>query len=290
MNLLYLTFGNNTSIHLQAAFSICSFLSEPAGISSVNIITDNSNYYKHLGDHVNCIDITAAELNEWKGPHDFFWRIKIKAIEKICAIYPGEPVVYLDTDTFLYGKAATLSAQLKNGVALMHENEGTLSAKKSKTEKRMWKQIAGRQFGALTMSASDAMWNAGVVATPNTKNGAECSLALSVCDEMCSADVTRRLIEQYALSLSLNHCYGLQEAAPLIAHYWSAKEAWNERLADFFIEAYFSRWDTPKLFAETKAMDKTTLPVYQRIKSTRLKLEKLVERSFPPQDIQYLKK
>jgi hypothetical protein len=290
MNLLYLTFGSNASIHMQAAFSICSFLSNPTAPNSVNIITDNKKYYTHLGSYVNLIELTKEELLGWRGPHDFFWRIKIKAIEKICAMYPGEAVVYLDTDTFLYGDAASLAEQLKNGHALMHENEGALSAKKSKTERKMWQQIAGKNFGKLSMAATDCMWNAGVVATPNTLGGAECKLALDICDEMCGSGVTKRLIEQYALSLALSHSYGLHHASSLIAHYWSTKEIWNNRLNDFFVEAYFAQWDTDKLIAESKALNKNDLPIYQRIKNTRLRLAGLIARAFPAKDIQYLPK
>jgi len=290
MNLLYLTFGNSASIHMQAAFSICSFLSNPSASGSVNVITDNKKYYTHLGSRVNLIDITKEELLDWRGPHDFFWRIKIKAIEKICALYPGEAVMYLDTDTFLYGDAIRLAEQLKKGHALMHENEGALSAKKSKTEKKMWQQIAGKSFGKLSMVATDCMWNAGVVATPNTLGGAECQLALDICDEMCSSGVTKRLIEQYALSLALSNSYGIHEACSLIAHYWSTKEIWNKRLNDFFIEAYFSQWNIDKLIEQTRAMDTTDLPIYQRIKNTRLRLTDLITRAFPAKNIQYLTK
>ena len=84
MNLLYITFGSNTAVHMQAAFSIYSFLARFEKYNSVNIITDNKLYYQHLEDRVNIIEMTEEELKEWKGEYQFFWRIKIKAIEKIC--------------------------------------------------------------------------------------------------------------------------------------------------------------------------------------------------------------
>jgi hypothetical protein len=48
MNLLYLTFGNIPTIHLQTAFSAYSFLNQRQAVNSVNIITDNVDFYKHL--------------------------------------------------------------------------------------------------------------------------------------------------------------------------------------------------------------------------------------------------
>ena len=76
MNLLYITFGNDPSIHLQAAFSIYSFLAQPGAVDSINIITDNKDFYNHLPSGVKIINVTQNELTEWKGEHQFFWRIK----------------------------------------------------------------------------------------------------------------------------------------------------------------------------------------------------------------------
>ena len=134
MNLLYLTFGNIPTIHLQTAFSAYSFLNQQQAVDSLNIITDNVDFYKHLSPYVNIIGVTQNELTEWKGEHQFFWRIKIKAIEKICHLYPGEAVLYLDTDTFLFGDANLINQGLASGRAYMHDNEGTLSSKTTKTQ------------------------------------------------------------------------------------------------------------------------------------------------------------
>ena len=281
MNLLYLTFGNNPTIHSQTAFSVYSFLSQPAAVGSVNIITDNTSFYQHLLPHANLIQVTKDELEEWKGKHSFFWRIKIKAIERICKLYPGEPVLYLDTDTCLLGDAEKIKNDFYNGRAFMHDDEGYLSAKTTKTQKNMWRQIAGKTFGNLQMQPVDHMWNAGVVGTPNTEDGADCKLALAICDEMCGEGVTRYFIEQYALSLSLEKTYGLLEAKTEIVHYWSAKELWTGKIDDFFLEAYFAKWDVEKILANMKQLDLSGLPVYQKVKSTNVRLKGLVDKFFP---------
>ncbi len=290
MNLLYLTFGSNTSIHLQAAFSIYSFLSQPTFIHTMNVITDSEDFYNHFGSRVNVIKISEDELTNWKGEQDFFWRIKIKAIEKICLLYPNEPVVYLDTDTFLFNGIDGINNALKIGKALMHENEGFLSGKKSKTERLMWQQIAGKTFGGLQMQPTDCMWNAGLVATPNTKGGSECLLALNICDEMCKQGVTRRLVEQYAISLALENEYRLVEAKDSVAHYWSTKDEWNSFINNFFVKAYFSEWDFEKISTTLKTIDKSSLPVYHKIKSTNLRLKTLIDHFFPTHSAVYLPK
>ena len=141
MHILYCTFGNRFQNHLQAAFSAISFLQQKNEVSSINIITDAAPFYKHLSGHVNIIEVTADTIQEWKGPHDFFWRVKIKAIEHISNLYVGSPVIYLDTDTFLYSNIASLKAELQKGHAYMHEDEGALSTLTDKTSKRTWRAL-----------------------------------------------------------------------------------------------------------------------------------------------------
>src|SRR5438477_10643974 len=103
----------------------------------------------------------------------------------------------------------------------------------------MWRQIQNKVFGSIHILPTHLMWNAGIVATPNIKNNEECQLALEICDAMCEQGVTRRLIEQFALSLSLQKIYGLHTASNTIAHYWSNKEEWNKTIEQFFISSYF---------------------------------------------------
>lgn len=133
MNLLYITFGEKPEIHLQAAFSIYSFLAQSSQVNTINLITDNPDFYKHLEEQVNIILVTQEELIAWQGEYQFFWRVKIKAIEKLCTLYPGEPIMYLDTDTYVCGTLISIKRNLIAGSAFMHENEGFLSCKKSKT-------------------------------------------------------------------------------------------------------------------------------------------------------------
>jgi hypothetical protein len=171
----------------------------------------------------------------------------------------------------------------------MHDNEGALSSKTTKTQKNMWRQIAGKTFGNLVMQPTDRMWNAGVVGTPNNCNGKECELALSICDEMCKQGVTRYFIEQYSLSLALEKTYGLAEAKTAIAHYWSTKEIWTSKIHDFFIEAYFAEWSYEKILIKMREFDVSKLPVYQKIKTTNVRLKGFVDSVFPNKDLRYLK-
>ncbi|MDB5193392.1 MAG: hypothetical protein JWQ96_2955 [Segetibacter sp.] len=288
MHLLYITFGENVFVHAQAAYSIYSFISKKEAIRSINVITDSPTYYNHIGSAINILPIDEKQLEEWKGPHDFFWRIKIKALQKVSQLYAGEAMVYLDTDTLLYSNIDALQNVLAAGHAIMHEDEGPLEKAVSKTEKKMWKQVKERTFGGVIMTGAKHMWNAGVVGTPNTKAGTEYDLALNICDEMCAAGVKRRLIEQFALSTALSEVYGIKPAEEFIAHYWSNKEEWEKHIAMFFTEAYAKGYSTEEAAAVIEAFDFAKIPVKKRIKNTAVRLHALVDKLVKPREEVYL--
>lgn len=290
MHILYCTFGNRFSNHLQAAFSAMSFLQQPNEVKSINIITDAAPFYQHLAKHANIIPVTPEKIKEWKGPHDFFWRVKIKAIEQIANMYTGSPVIYCDTDTFLYSNITSLKAELLGGKAYMHEDEGALSTLKDKTSKRTWRALAGRTFGGLVMKPTDHMWNAGVVSTPNNQNGKDIELALQICDEMCAGGVPFRLVEQYSLSLALNHIYTLGDATPWIAHYWRNKEDWDPFILAWIAEQQFKGKNFEEMLAGFAQLDLSQVPVIIKRKYTAVKWHRAVDWLFPPRNHKYVKR
>lgn len=289
MNLLYIATGENINNHIAAHFSICSFLTQGKQINTINLITDTPALYNDLKAHLNIIHVNENLLTEWKGRHKFFWRIKIKALEMICDLYKGEPVLYLDADTFLYKDFKHLKKLMVKGAALMHLDEGKLSAAKGKTLQKMWDQVKQKTFGGITITAAHAMWNAGVVGSPNKKNNEEFVLALNICDEMCEQGVTRRLVEQFAISVALEGTYGLKPAEDTIAHYWSNKEEWNILTRDFFIAAGFKGLGIEEIAKALKILDLSKVAIHVRKRDTNKRLTSLVQKIYPPKNITFVK-
>lgn len=288
MQLLYLVFGANVKNHFQANFSILSFLKQSAVLSGITVVTDAPDFYQHLAGHITVLPIAAATLQEWKGEFDFFWRIKIKALEYVMQQQPSQALLYLDSDTFLHGSLPQLQEKLAAGQAFMHEPEGALAALPSKTEKLMWQQTQGRLFGDVRLTEQHVMWNAGVVGIPTSGAGAAIALALRICDDLSRQQVTPRLIEQFALSVALAETFGLQPARPYIGHYWSAKEEWNEPIAAFLLESHLRNRSVPEELAALANFDYQQLPIKKREKNTRYRLEGLVRRLFPAQNVRYI--
>ncbi|WP_439881302.1 hypothetical protein ACSX1A_19440 [Pontibacter sp. MBLB2868] len=288
MDLLFLTFGPNIKNHYQANFCMLSFLVQQEEVDSINVYTDQPSFYERLSHKINIIHVTEAMLKSWKGEHDFFWRIKIKALEHFILSSNSNSLIYLDSDTFLYNDIKGLKAALQES-ALMHEEEGKLSQLKSKTEKLMWEQVRDKSFGGVTITESHTMWNAGVVAIPQKNNLQAVQLALSICDDMCRENVTRRLIEQFALSVALAETYGLQAADKWIGHYWSNKEEWNVGITQFFLGSYLKGGSIEQDIARMKEFGFSGIPIRKREKNTKLRLASLLDRIFPAKEVAYIK-
>jgi hypothetical protein len=280
MNLVYVAIGEDINTHSQAHFSICSFLTQGKKISTVNVITDNPDFYNDFKNYINVIYVNENLLNEWKGNYNYFFRIKIKAVEMICNLYKNEPVVYLDADTFLYGNIEPLRKIILQDTALMHQNEGKISAIEGKTVRKLWAKVKNNIYSGLTIDSSQSMWNSGVIGIPNKYSSKECSLALAICDEMFRQGIKAWMIEQFAFAIALDKIYGLKPADNIIAHYWSNKNEWNKLIEHFFISAQFKDITVEHMVESIKKFDFSKAPVRIKLSDTNARLKSLIEKIY----------
>ena len=283
-----MSFGNNERHHLQAYFCIYSFLARKARLTSINVMTDRPEFYKNIKNQLNLIPVEPHTLSEWKGKYDFFWRIKIKAIGSICAEYPGEPVLYVDTDTFLFRDFEEVYRIVDRGHAGMHINEAPLKDVPTRTARRMYRQLKVRAKATIGDLSGFNMWNAGIVLTPNTRQLAEIDLALRLCDEMLAENITDQFIEQYSLAIALHVTFGLEPLENIIAHYWSNKDEWNLLITGFFQHCFLENLSVEEIMARFNRINLGSLPVYRKIRRTKLRFRRTVDRLFPDRDLSYL--
>ncbi|WP_146088723.1 hypothetical protein [Neolewinella xylanilytica] len=268
---LYLTFGTDLTVHQQAVFSAMTLLAHRPG--EIVVWTDAPHFYQFLGDRVSTRYLEPDTLAEWKGAHDFFWRIKIAALRQLSTEYPGEHLLYLDADTFCFAPPAKMVGILDNGVHLMHALEGLPSALPTSTERRMGRQTQGKTFGGVSLTDHHFMYNAGVVGLSAHLAGEAVDLALRICDEMCAAGVTRRLVEQYALSIALAEAGGLTVANSVIGHYWGNKREWTDRIGTFFLGHHLLGTSAEEQITATQGVDFRAFPLYRKSSSTLRKLQ-----------------
>lgn len=249
LSILYFTSGNSLVMHSQIHFSILTVASQLDPEDCIVVMTDIPELYKF--DNLPCkfevIQIDKAMMQEWRTfihkdkQYDFFWRIKIKAIQSMGDMHPDSHLMYLDGDTCLAGNITNIREILDQGIPLMHRNEGPLS-KMHQHSLRMWNQIKGKEYAGITINDNLHEWNAGVVAIPAGKAKQLATQALAICDKMISEGVEPKFVEQYSLAITLysfNH--NMKEAKPWIIHYWHNKYFWSKFIARFFCASYSSK-------------------------------------------------
>lgn len=248
MNILYFVVGNSPIVHLQVMFSLRTFAAQLSKEDRIIVMTETPMLYSCDECHckVEIIPLSEQQIKEWRtidynGKNgDFFWRIKIKAIEAVGKLYPDEPIMYLDGDTCLAGNLSEIKALLNNGTPLMHKDEGSLHKMKHHSL-RMWNQTKGREYGGVTIDEHFHEWNAGVVAIPAYKIDEVSQKALEICDKMIVEGVEPLFVEQYSLAVALFSKYPqMQAAEKWIIHYWHNKHYWSTYICKFFTCSYMT--------------------------------------------------
>ncbi|OOF39225.1 hypothetical protein BKK49_08380 [Rodentibacter rarus] len=287
MNLLLLTFGQKLENHYQAAFCILTFLKDPQ-IKKIIIVTDYPAFYDFLGNKVKIISINEKTLEDWKGKNDFFWRIKIKAIELVVHQYPDNHLFYVDSDTFLASNLQSVVQKLDENIGLMHTFEYKLSGQnRSKTTRGMFSVLNGKVFFDITINPQSEMWNAGVIALPKTCAKEIINLSLNLCDAICATPCPRRLVEQFSFSLAMNHLTELSSCEDVIGHYWGNKPEWNQFISQFFVNALLKQKTLEQCVEELRAFNWHSLPLEKKLRSTNSTLKRLIDRLFPHKHIKY---
>ena len=287
MTILYLTFGENIEFHVQAYLSMLSFRRQMTAEDRIVMVTTAPQLYWHMEEWVEIIAIGDEVIDAWQGEHHFFWRTKIKAIEHVSRRYPQDDILYLDCDTILYGDINELKRPLAEGIGLMDENEGHPSGMKTKTL-RMWKTIAGRTYGGITLGRQHNMYRAGVVGIPHAKAQEVLTTALALCDGMLSDGAERIVIEQYSLSVALFERVGLRETYPVIAHYWASKEYWIKAGMELMARVLLTKASPEEEMRMYEALDFSQLPIYVYRSNTARRLKGLVGRVFKDRDFKYI--
>lgn len=276
MNIVYLVFGNNIENYQQAHFSIYTALLFKNAGDRIVVVTDNTQLFNSFGNHIETISINNDVIKEWEGEYQFFWRVKIKALQLVSGKYPSESILYLDGDTFFYHEMDSLRDGMKNGQNYMHVEEGKLSALSSKTERLMWKQMNGKTYHSIQIDKNSAMWNAGLIGISH-KHFSCLDLTLGINDAMCEDGVTRRLVEQFAFSLGLNEFSALKPADNIVGHYWGNKKEWNEIISNFLKECFMKHYSLDQIIQKVKEIDFTQIPIKVKESSTQRKLKNFID-------------
>lgn len=283
MKVVLHTFGTNQNYYLESAFLILNLLQYRDEIDSINVITDQPGFFKKFEKYINIILIDEKIIGEWKGECNFVFRVKLKAIELVIAQSTELlPVLYLDTDTFIYQGFNELKDSLSAGVGVMHINEGKLSECPTMSGARMWKKIKNQTFGGYTITDNDCMWNAGVIGIPANKCREIIGTSIKMVDEMCKKIPVNFLIEQFCISVSLQRNVEMKAASGWIGHYWGNRDNWNKMISAFFMESYLKNYTIEHDMERMAGFDFEQIPIVIIPRNTEVKLHRLVNKYFKP--------
>lgn len=286
MIVMYFTIGQDLDMFVQAYCSIISFKKQLDPSDRIVVVTSNPEYFNHL-EKVETIAIDDDTINEWKGKHGFFWRTKIKAIEKVSRLFPNDDLLYLDCDTFLYGDLSAMKRQLGSGRGFMDGNEGHPSKIKYKPQ-RMYRSVGGKTYAGITISEKHDMWCAGVVAIPSAKKEVVVETALSICDGMLDDEAEPIVIEQYALSIVMQESLELMSSKPFIGHYWANKQQWIDKTKEVILKSYFTSLGPDEEAKLMESINYKEIPVYVKKHSTNKKLKRWVDILFADGEKRYM--
>jgi hypothetical protein len=290
MKIVLHTFGTNQIFYLQSTFLILNWLKYRNEIDSINVITSQPHYYRKLEKYINIIPVDERTINQWKGEFGFVFRVKLKAIELIITQNSDEqPILYLDTDTFIYKGFHELKDSLSAGKGIMHINEGKLSECPTRSGARLWKRVRNQTFAGNTITENDCMWNAGVIGIPAANCYRIIETAIKMTDEMCARINVNFLIEQFCVSVTLQRLVEMQDAYAWIGHYWGNRDCWNNLISAFFSESYMKNCSVEEDLERISDFNFGQIPISAIPRNTATKLNKLAIKYFSPKEYQYLK-
>ena len=99
MNILYLVFGDTLRYHIEANLSIRTFQRQMTEKDRIIVFTNRPEYYRRA--QVEVMALTDEQMNEWRGKHQYLFRIKIMAVDYLHRQYPDDDLLFMDCDTFL---------------------------------------------------------------------------------------------------------------------------------------------------------------------------------------------
>lgn len=278
MNIVYLTFGDTLRYHVEANLSIRTFQRQLKAGDRILVFTNRPEYYRRA--QVETVLLTDQQMEEWRGPHQYKFRIKIMAVDYLHRQYPTDDLLFLDGDTFLYGSLDELKKRVTKGAGLMHLCEGHPSKMKGRSL-QMWNTMRGKRLGNITIGERHDLWNSGVIGISAADADQVIADWLMLSDVMLDAGVKAFNVEEYALSISLTEHTALQAANDQVGHYWGNKPDWEQLISDLMCQAYMKNLTLEEELAEMDIEQLCQTPVYVNRSSRYAQLCRLANKLFP---------
>ncbi|MGI4873801.1 MAG: hypothetical protein ACRYFX_21790 [Janthinobacterium lividum] len=233
--LLLLAYGRPTEYARAVFAALSAWAFAPAGYGQLSavVFTDQPAAFEPYlaGLPVAYQLLSASLLAELRGPQQFVHRVKACVIAQAGQDYPGDELLFIDSDTFFVAAPGPLLQGLAAGAAYLHQREYTLAGavgvyagfQQARYPRRLLALLAERSFkvgGAqVRFDPSQVTWNSGVVGLPTT-------LTPLLPDTLALTDALYAgcgwfVCEQLAFSLILQAAGPVEPADAYVYHYWA---------------------------------------------------------------------
>ncbi len=181
--------------------------------------------------------LDSQQIQNWKGPLNYTYRLKTKVLQEVCANYLGN-FLFVDTDTVFLKNSASLFKDIEAGELLLDANEGKLIDNKGgiakKTKRFLKKQTTFSILSDennITLTNQFVVWNSGTIGFTNA-----IQKTLHSVEELMDLLYVKSkifIVEQIALSYYFQKLKQPKETKNYIHHYWDFKE-FRVVLSEFF--------------------------------------------------------
>ena len=218
-------------IRVQGLYLAHSALARAGDVDlRVHLYVDQPAFFAPVADRVELHRMSAERILDWQGPLRFVHRLKAKMIEDLVARHPGDPVLYLDADTFFVKEAAEVFARIAPGRAVMHVKEYPVATTETGQLQRFRRHMRPLSFEGRPIDLEGWMWNAGAVGMDPAQFGVV-PRWLRFIDEIYPR-YEKGLVEQYSISLLLQREAELSACDDAVFHYWFQKDEYVARIRE----------------------------------------------------------
>ncbi|MBF9236504.1 hypothetical protein I2I05_03760 [Hymenobacter sp. BT683] len=236
-----LAYGQETELW-RATFAVLSFYAwyegNRADVHTV-VFTDKPEFFApHFdGLPVDYGLLTPTGLAEMRGPHQYIHRVKPAVIQRVFGEYPGDNLLFCDSDTFFIAPADALLRSVRADVSVMHLREfnfeeavhvyaGFTPANQDRYPRRFIELIEKRTFpvGGVErkFEKTHFIWNSGVLGLSHEVGRLMPEIgALNDAFYAGSGWITS---EQIAFSLALPFTTSLIASSQYVLHYWGQQQ------------------------------------------------------------------
>jgi len=254
-NLVILSYGRENEYRraILAVLSYYAWLSEWDGLERVIVFTDNADFLRPYlaGLEVEYRILTPAKILSSREPTGYSHRLKAVVVDEAFQAYPGDNLLFIDSDTFIVADPRPLLTQISPTVNFMHVLEYPLQERSNGYESSQFLKLIEKETfvtskGEERYQSSQFSWNSGVL-------GLSAAIADYMPDVFLLMDrfYTRSnwsISEQLAFALILQTRSQLLPSDSVVHHYWES----SKKLA---VDALLTTLLTPN-FAELALSDK----------------------------------